>query len=573
MKLLDTLLTLSQRYPFPHLQETLSRLQEPFPLKIGVLGDFNAGKSTLINAMIGKKLLPAMDRPTTSSITEIVAKDGLSSTRYTCKTRSGALLELSALEFSEIATGQKEGYLIVEVPSQGMLQKGYCLIDTPGLSSHHQEHTDITFGHLPFLDGVIICQDINKGGFTDSILQFLQKPELMEMSEGFLFLFTRADQKPPEAAEKIRQQGITTLAKVFPKTSLPLEKRVITLSPLQLLQTGDEKALAPFKEAFQYCFLERKSLLWKQRQEKELQCLRDELLFLLREQRQALQYTRPDLEQKRGDIEQEKLRLYREQHQEEERLQRLESEVSRALSQLVEQFVPRYQIASNEELPHLTEELAFEIDRILREKLQRHLDDFQLPSFHHVGIPLQIMSQQSHQVRDVASMLTTAVITAALSGGGSLALNAAEAGAGGAVQVAGKLASQQVAKGLSTQIVQGGLAGVSRGLFHAVGHLFHQINPVNHVAEFICQKAKATQARKLLEQIALDVSEQVHIQLHEYFQDEIFEPFQKRIQNLLHTLQLVEKEQEASDEEIRSHKRLIEQDINSLSVIHASPLL
>lgn len=51
-------------------------------LRVLVMGQFNGGKSTFLNALMGKMLLPAKARPTTAIIGKIVYSEKASATLY-----------------------------------------------------------------------------------------------------------------------------------------------------------------------------------------------------------------------------------------------------------------------------------------------------------------------------------------------------------------------------------------------------------------------------------------------------------------------------------------------------------
>ena len=56
------------------LEQNLKKIEEKLSedrLKIAMIGEFSAGKSTFINALLGKKILKSGLRPTTAAITEI----------------------------------------------------------------------------------------------------------------------------------------------------------------------------------------------------------------------------------------------------------------------------------------------------------------------------------------------------------------------------------------------------------------------------------------------------------------------------------------------------------------------
>jgi len=120
----DLLLNLAEKNGFVNLKTRINKVDTDVSIQIGVLGEFNSGKSTLVNAMIGRKVLPAIDKPTTGSITEVIAKNELERIRYFQYDDASNLQKISALEFSDIAMGQKRGTAVLEVPERASSKKG-----------------------------------------------------------------------------------------------------------------------------------------------------------------------------------------------------------------------------------------------------------------------------------------------------------------------------------------------------------------------------------------------------------------------------------------------------------------
>ncbi|MCB1659184.1 MAG: dynamin family protein, partial [Pseudomonadales bacterium] len=169
-----------QNYQFDDMQAALDELSvEDKTLLIGVLGEFSSGKSSLINAMLGQATLLAFEKPTTAAIVEIAPQNNITSNATFIRQPDGQLTAISPNEFDEfVLKGEKNLVGVLNVPSSKILVEGYRIVDTPGIVSLEDTHEDITFGYLPFLDGAIVCQDINKGGLTQSLKDFLSKPDV-----------------------------------------------------------------------------------------------------------------------------------------------------------------------------------------------------------------------------------------------------------------------------------------------------------------------------------------------------------------------------------------------------------
>lgn len=83
------------------------------------------------------------------------------------------------------------------------------LIDTPGVSSLDKSDFDITFGYLPRLECAIICQDINQGGLTKSVIDFISQN--LDIKNNLIFCLTKSDLKPQNIRENIKNSVIEQL--------------------------------------------------------------------------------------------------------------------------------------------------------------------------------------------------------------------------------------------------------------------------------------------------------------------------------------------------------------------------
>lgn len=141
-------------------------------LNVLVMGKFSSGKSTFLNALMGRKLLPAKAKPTTAIIGEITYSKTPGATLYPKKTGAKpqdisidelekyVTIETMENEKDEKDPPRKESiYSKVEIRYPlSICEKGINLVDSPGLDDP-TSHDDITNEYLPKADTIIYCMN------------------------------------------------------------------------------------------------------------------------------------------------------------------------------------------------------------------------------------------------------------------------------------------------------------------------------------------------------------------------------------------------------------------------------
>ncbi len=124
-----------------------------------VVGQFSRGKSTLMNAVLGKEYLPSGFVPTTSAITAVSygSREKVVLRRSdTNLTSEIEIRDLADFVTERINPGNRERIEMVEVQVPvGILQRGFFLVDTPGLGSAVRENTATTLNFLPSADAIV----------------------------------------------------------------------------------------------------------------------------------------------------------------------------------------------------------------------------------------------------------------------------------------------------------------------------------------------------------------------------------------------------------------------------------
>jgi GTP-binding protein EngB required for normal cell division len=131
---------------------------------LAVVGQFKRGKSSLMNAVIGRDLLPTGLLPLTSAITTLC----YGSPEQVMLRRKGWAFEqeISLKELADYITergnpGNEKELIEARVElSVPFLRRGLHFIDTPGVGSARQENTATTYSFLPEADAVIFVTSV-----------------------------------------------------------------------------------------------------------------------------------------------------------------------------------------------------------------------------------------------------------------------------------------------------------------------------------------------------------------------------------------------------------------------------
>lgn len=163
-------------------------------LSLVVLGEFNHGKSTLINALLGETILPAGITPTTAVLTEI---------RYGDRAAAEAVMDdgqrvpvaptqlASWLTVEGAATRERLDHVEVRHPA-ALLRERVTIVDTPGVNDINEQRADITYGYVPRADAALFLLDATQI-LSNSERRFLEDRILRSCRDRLVFVVTKAD--------------------------------------------------------------------------------------------------------------------------------------------------------------------------------------------------------------------------------------------------------------------------------------------------------------------------------------------------------------------------------------------
>ncbi len=175
-------------------------------LLVVVVGEFNAGKSTVLNALFGSRVMDEGPVPTTDRIT--------------------------VLRYGDRDESHRVGELVVERRLPADLLRGLALVDTPGTNSIIREHQELTEEFIPRADLVLFVTSYDRP-LSESERQFLAFIR-GEWGKRLVVVLNKADlaanpDAPAEANEAALAQVIAHVREGF-RRLLGVDPRVFPVS-------------------------------------------------------------------------------------------------------------------------------------------------------------------------------------------------------------------------------------------------------------------------------------------------------------------------------------------------------
>ena len=182
---------------FEHYEELIQTIQQNEYIAV-VAGEFNHGKSTFINALLGESLLPMGITPTTAHLHQLKYGD---EKQITVFYMDG---EQEKLDWSPEALGQFIAKKKADVESIHFIQieapiewlKNQVLLDTPGLNDVNELRADITYNYMPKADIVFFMLSAQMA-LRKSELDFIQEQVRLGGIQ-FVFIINMIDQVDEE---------------------------------------------------------------------------------------------------------------------------------------------------------------------------------------------------------------------------------------------------------------------------------------------------------------------------------------------------------------------------------------
>lgn len=157
-------------------------------LNLTVLGEFNRGKSTFVNSLIGANILPSGLTPTTSSINILkYSTNSYLKAFYKNKSEKEFLLEKNTFDSLDY-----ENINYLEIGSNSDFLKNIIIVDTPGVNDINEQKLEVTYNYIPNSDAVIFLLDAEQI-LSKSEFNFLQSKILTADIDKIIFVINKID--------------------------------------------------------------------------------------------------------------------------------------------------------------------------------------------------------------------------------------------------------------------------------------------------------------------------------------------------------------------------------------------
>ncbi|MCF0039736.1 dynamin family protein [Dyadobacter fanqingshengii] len=486
--LANKLTTIAEKH---QLLETVERIRAidsaGIKIKVAFLGEFNSGKTTLINALLKKKLLPMFDTPTTAAITEISKSDTNEAFVLTVDEEGNEVK--SPIDFYELAghisASGPDKRIGVNLADSEFLDDTVLLIDTPGVSSINEIHTDITYGYLPSVDVAILILNPRLGDVPATLLDFLKQfPD--DLLEKIYFVISRIDQVPDSTSNHVKNKIYHSLTQLVEHPKLMLVSGRSALEaindPAAYQQSGIHQLISIIKEEvpLQKASVEAKRIHEMLRKEK------DTIISLLKVKQNSLDWNTEEFDKTIREVRAEMQKLEQDRLQFRESFRELKrkntTEISKTVLDYTDAIAQR--LIEKEPYDELLHDMLDQVKRKIETGIQRLMNiQFSSIDLNLATLLKPHINKETSTILDTAHLLTDAVtfaVTIWVAPGSSAAVELGEFIAGATV-----IATQEAGNTGNPHGTRKGILNAIGKTARAAGKLVKELNPFEKIKKGI----------------------------------------------------------------------------------------
>lgn len=231
-ELKEKLITLASEHGLTTIVNKLKDYKKAdYEIKVAFLGEFSSGKTTLVNSLIKKRFLPMFDKPTTAIVTEI-RKGAETKIEVVSYEEDELTREIEPAELAqEVQKARTNSKIRISLADSDLIDEQTVLIDTPGVASINQTHSEVTYGYIPNVDVALVVINCNMGSVSESLLQFINQYPT-HIKSRIKFVLNHIDTKSDLEIENIKKEFYSALAEII------TEPEIFMVSSKQALEAN-----------------------------------------------------------------------------------------------------------------------------------------------------------------------------------------------------------------------------------------------------------------------------------------------------------------------------------------------
>ncbi len=172
-------------------------------LVIPIVGNFSAGKSTLLNRFLEKSVLPTAITPETSLATELHYSANERIEAFSNNDEKAESFELNEQSFEVIKeNASKYSYLKVYLNNEALKNSApLVFVDMPSFDSPISSHTHAILEYLERGVHFVILTSVEEGALTKRMVRELKN--LLEFDKGLSFILSKTNLRTPSQVEEV----------------------------------------------------------------------------------------------------------------------------------------------------------------------------------------------------------------------------------------------------------------------------------------------------------------------------------------------------------------------------------
>ncbi len=562
---IEQLKQIVSKYELTSIAEEISRRLDMPVVKVGFIGPFSAGKTTLINALLGTKL-PVDIKPTTKAICIIESKSDIATNKY-YRDFEGTREEVDFLTLCDIINGDDKGDAVVQLPCTESLPEGVVYIDTPGVDSMGQAEAELTYSYLAMMDAAVVCISAEDGTLKKSVADFICSPMLKPFASNLVFVLTKSDLKTSEAVESIKAEVVKQLEALCEAGKLHIKdvaNRVIAVSK--------EDANASLSKFLSEYLSKDLAKLQRARTEREAKDIAGSIVEILRERRDALALDDSQYDAKIEEAKSQLRKLENEEREKKDQFNDFEFELRSRLHDAMFAYEARIANSTNDEQTKTAiDEMTADTCDVARQFCEEHVKDISLGGGILGDLDARMAEKMKNieRVRDLSVMVSTAIATAWIAPGATTAANAAEAASGAAAQQAAKKVAAGTAKKVATEAAKKVAAETVKASFlkkalAGLAEVVKKINPLETIGDFVAEKVKSASFKTFVQMYSSKIASRVISELRGPYEREVIAPLRLHLEEVARGLQEQKRLRHEDAEKIRTLHGEMSSDIEAL---------